>query len=366
MRVGVDAGRALHGDGGVATYTRELVSGLLAHAPRLELVLFDLDRGWHRRAVFERVFGPLPAAAETARTVADALRGLDLFHAPGFVMPPAGAPHTVFTVHDLTVLSHPSCHTVANRARTLVSVAEALVRGATLLAVSDATRREAVRLLDLDTDRVEVVPPMVGRCFTAAASERDEAAVNGLGIDGPFVLAVAGLEPRKNLERLLDAWDLLPAKLRDEHSLVMVTAAGWLEANLRRRLARLTRTGKVIQIAGLSGFELAALYRRTRALVFPSLAEGFGLPVAEAMACGAPVVTSNLSSMPEVAGPAALLVDPEDTADIADGIERLLTLPELRRRLRERGPEQAARFTPETVVARLLEVYARAARHSRA
>lgn len=365
MRIGVDAGRALHGDGGVATYARELVSGLVACTPRLELVLFDLDRGSHRRAVFERAFGPLPAAVETARAVADKARGLDLFHAPGFVMPPAGFPHTVFTVHDLTVLSHPFCHTVANRARTLVSVAEALVRGATLLAVSDATRREAVRLLDLDADRVEVVPPIVGRCFSAAVSEKDEAAVRRLGVDGPFVLAVAGLEPRKNLERLLDAWDLLPPKLRDEHSLVMVTAAGWLESNLRRRIARLTRTGTIIQLAGLSGLELAALYRRTTALIFPSLAEGFGLPVAEAMACGAPVLTSKVSSMPEVAGSAALLVDPEDTADIADGIERLLTLPELRRELRERGPEQAARFAPEAVVGRLLEVYARAARHSR-
>lgn len=362
MRIGIDAGRALHGDGGVAAYTRELVHGLARHAPAHELVLFDLDRGLRRRAAYERALGRLPAAVGIAPVEAEALRRLDLFHAPGFKMPPVGAPRTAFTLHDLTVLSHPECHTEANRARTLIAIARAVARGATLVAVSDATRREALRLLSLPADGVEVLSPILAPCFAAGDTGSDEATITRLGVVGPYVLAVAGLEPRKNLGRLLDAWELLPKQLDERCRLVIVTSAGWLETTVRRRLAALVRTGEVVKLAGLEGIELAALYRRARALAFPSLAEGFGLPVAEAMACGAPVLTSDRSSMPEVAGGAAVLVDPENAADIADGLARVLGDEELRRDLRERGFERAERYSAAAVVPRLLAVYSRAAR----
>jgi alpha-1,3-rhamnosyl/mannosyltransferase len=364
VRIGIDVGRALHGDGGVAAYTRELVRGLIRFAPEIELVLLDLDRDVRRRRAFESVFGPLPDAVETAAVDGETLRGLDLVHAPGFAMPPPGAPHTVLTLHDLTVLSHPDCHTLANRGRTLVAIAEALARGATAVAVSDATRREGLRLLELAEERVEVVPPILGSAFTAAAGVADEATAARLGVTDPFALAVAGLEPRKNLGRLLDAWELLPPALRDRHRLVMVTSAGWLASGLRRRLATLRRSGGVVELGGLSAAELAVLYRRTRALAFPSLAEGFGLPVAEAMACGAPVVTSDRSAMPEVAGGAGVLVDPENAAAIADGLARVLASEELRRDLRERGMERAAGFSAAAVVPRLRAVYERALRRS--
>jgi alpha-1,3-rhamnosyl/mannosyltransferase len=360
VRIGIDAGRALHGDGGVAAYTRELIRGLAGQAPEHELVLFDLDRGARRREAYRCALGPLPAAVEVAPVEEGALRRLDLFHAPGFRMPPVGAPRTAFTLHDLTVLSHPECHTEANRARTMVSIAEALSRGATVIAVSEATRLEAERLLALDPARLEVVPPIVSASF--GSSGDDEKILEDLGVERPFVLVVAGFEPRKNLGRLLDAWELLPAALRDRHRLVMVSSAGWLESTLRRRVARLRRAGGVVELAGLETVKLAALYRRARVLVFPSLAEGFGLPVAEAMACGAPVITSDRSSMPEVAGGAAVLVDPEDAADVADGMARVLSNEELRRDLRERGLERAERFSAAAVVPRLLAVYGRAAR----
>jgi glycosyltransferase involved in cell wall biosynthesis len=125
------------------------------------------------------------------------------------------------------------------------------------------------------------------------------------------------------------------------------------------------RSGSVLLLDHLPARDLAALYRGARTLVFPSLAEGFGLPVAEAMACGAPVVTSDRSSMPEVAGGGAVLVDPEDVSSIADGIERVLSDQSLRRDLRERGFESASRFTADVVVPKLIEVYRRTAKRSR-
>jgi len=287
---------------------------------------------------------------------------LNLFHAPGFAMPPTGSPRHVFTLHDLTVLSHPHCHSLENRVRTLASVSEALVRGATVLAVSKATREETVRLLALPTESVEVVPPMLNPIFQVAGDrDADAKAAARLGVREPYVLAVASLEPRKNFGRLLDAWSSL-GLTTGAHQLVVVAAEGWRQGRVRRRLERMTGDGSVVKIGHVPNDVLAALYRRANAFVFPSLAEGFGLPVAEAMACGAPVVASRVSSLPEVCGEAGLLVDPENVDEIAAAIARLLGEGALRRRLRDRGLEKARAFAREAVVPRLFEVYRRAAK----
>jgi len=361
VRLGIDAGRALHGRGGVATYTRELIRSLVA-SPRVdEVILFDLDRGWSRRGAFVDELGPLPAKVSVAPPVKSELEGLNLFHAPGYAMPPVGAPRHVFTLHDLTILSHPHCHTLDNRVRSLTSVSEALVRGSSILAVSKATKEEAVRLLALSFDSVEVVPPMLNPIFRVAGdSEADATAAARLGVRQPYVLAVASLEPRKNFGRLLDAWSSLGGTT-GAHQLVVVAAEGWRQGRIRRRLERMTGDGSVVKLGHIPDDVLAALYRRAKAFVFPSLAEGFGLPVAEAMACGVPVVTSQISSMPEVAADAALLVDPEDVDEISVAIARLLGDQDLRRNLRDRGLEQARVFSPEALVPQLFEVYRRAA-----
>ena len=281
-------------------------------------------------------------------------------------MTPSGAPSHVFTLHDVTALSHPRFHKLDNRVRSLTSTSEALARGATILAVSQATREEAVRLLAMPEEQIEVVPPILGEHFTPQSEfSSDVERLERIGVVGPYALAVASLEPRKNFSRLLDAWDELPADLRTTHQLVVVVSAQWLQGAVRRRLAKMGRSGSVTLLDHLPAPDLAALYRGARTLVFPSLAEGFGLPVAEAMACGAPVVTSDRSSMPEVADGAAVLVDPEDASSIAEGIERVLADQGLRRDLRERGFESASRFTAEAVVPKLIEVYGRTAKRAR-
>jgi glycosyltransferase involved in cell wall biosynthesis len=363
LRLGVDAGRALHGRGGVATSTRELIRALLTFASEDDIVLFDLDHGVTIPSAFERAVGPLSDRARTAPAKQSELQLLDLFHAPGFRMPPFGSPHHVFTLHDLTVISHPQCHILDNRVRTLTSVAEALARGATLHAVSEATRDEAVRLLALPAEVLEVVPPIVNPVFSAVADRAEDASrIGRLGVEEPYVLAVASLEPRKNLGRLLDAWDVLDDTRIDGHSLVVVTADGWRQGSVVRRLRTMVGDGRLVQIGRVGDGDLAALYRRATTFVLPSLAEGFGLPLVEAMASGTPVVTSRLSSMPEVTADAALLVDPEDADDIASAIERLIHDRELRRRLRELGFERSEDFTAAAVLPRMLEVYRRAVR----
>lgn len=362
MRIGIDAGRVLHGRGGVAASTREIVRALAGPGIDHEIVLFDLDGRAPRRSVFEQVVGRLPRRVTVAPGRPDDFEGLDLFHAPGFRMPPPGARRSLFTLHDLTVLSHPGCHTLANRVRTMTSVAEALARGATLLAVSEATRGEAERLLSVPPDVVEVVSPMVAPEFSpAGAAGAGRAAPAPAGVESPYVLTVGSLEPRKNISRLLEAWESLPERLRQSHTLVVAGPYGWRQHGLRRRLRGLARTGAVVWTGFVPDGELAALYRGARAFVFPSLAEGFGLPVAEAMACGAPVVTSNRSSLPEVAGDAALLVDPEDAEELAATLENVLEDDALRLRLRAAGLERATRYSRQAVLPHLLAAYGRAA-----
>jgi len=362
MRVGIDAGRVLRGQGGVSSYTRELIRALVGEGVTHEIVLFDLDGKTARRRDLEDAVGSLPLRVSIASASKTELEKLDLFHAPAFAIPPVGARRHVFTMHDLTVLSHPECHTLDNRVRTLASVAEALVRGATVIAVSEATRREALRLLALPSEDVEVLPPILSPTFAAHGDAgADDRVVRSRGVDGAYVLAVASLEPRKNIGRLLEAWTLLPEKLRQTHQLVVVAADGWLQNKVRRRLDVMSRERSVVRVGRLPAGDLAALYRRARVFVFPSLAEGFGLPVVEAMACGAPVVTSDRSSLPEVAEGAAVLVDPEDPDEIATAITAVLEDQGLRRGLRDRGFERARSFTRDQILPRLLEIYQRAA-----
>lgn len=361
MRIGIDAGRVIRGHGGVSSYTRELIRTLVEEGVAHEIVLFDLDGKTPRRRDLEAALGPLPSRVSIASSSRTELETIDLFHAPAFAMPPVGARRHVFTVHDLTVLSHPECHTVGNRVRTLASVAEALVRGATIIAVSDATRREALRLLALPSEDVEVLPPILSPTFSAHGDAgADDRVLRSRGVDGAYVLAVASLEPRKNIGRLLEAWTLLPEELRQTHQLVVVTADGWLQSKVRRRLDAMSRSRSVVNVGHLPAGELAALYRRARVFVFPSLAEGFGLPVVEAMACGTPVVTSNRSSLPEVAGDAAVQVDPEDPDEIATAVAAVLEDQALRRRLRDRGFERSLSFTSAVILPRLLAIYQRA------
>jgi alpha-1,3-rhamnosyl/mannosyltransferase len=170
-------------------------------------------------------------------------------------------------------------------------------------------------------------------------------------------LAVSTLEPRKNLPRLLMAYARLPEALRARHPLALVGAKGWLNAELEQHLAPLERTGQLRRLGYVSQEDLPALYAGAHAFAYPSLYEGFGLPLLEAMASGAPALSSRCSSLPEVAGAAALLIDPEDLDALTAGLERLLDDAPWRVQARARGLEQARRFSWERCVEDTVAVY---------
>jgi glycosyltransferase involved in cell wall biosynthesis len=289
------------------------------------------------------------------RLPARLVAGLDLVHATSAAVPPARGRPLVATVHDVAFRHFPEAYPASGRRfherATRIAVAEA----ARVLVPSAATARDLVDLYGLEPARVTVTP--------LGADPPPEADVGSarrllerLGVGGPFLLAVGTLEPRKNLVRLVAAFAEAASEL-PEHHLVVVGPAGWGESLERSAVPpRVALAGRVGERA------LAGLYAAAAGLAYPSLYEGFGLPVVEAMAHGVPVLTSDRSSLPEVAGGAALLVDPEDVPAIAKGLVELVSDRALRERLVAAGRRRAAALTWRATAAATWSAYEQAAR----
>jgi glycosyltransferase involved in cell wall biosynthesis len=257
----------------------------------------------------------------------------DLLHCTIFRGPLRTGLPAVVTVHDLAVLRYPEAFPTWTRLYGRTWLRPTLRRARRLIAVSEFTRRETVELTGVDPGRIDVVPNAVDPIFVAEGPE----------VAGDYVLAVGTLEPRKNLERVIEAARSLGAELR------VVGARGW---------GGVDASGDGVRWLGrVPDDELAALYRGAACLVYPSLYEGFGIPVAEAMACGTPVVTSTGSAMAEVAGDSAVLVDPLDVDAIAAGIGEAVRR---RQALVTLGRERASRFTWAAAGQAAVECYRRA------
>jgi glycosyltransferase involved in cell wall biosynthesis len=287
------------------------------------------------------------------------LIGADLYHGVLNVMPLASPVPSVVTIHDLSPFLFPQTFRRVNRTYTRWAIKVACRRAARLLAVSEYTKSEIMRWLHVPAERITVTYNGVAERFRP----QDAAAVAELrrraGLPERFILFVGTLEPRKNLPALLEAYARIAGDT--DAALVIGGGKGWLYDEIFARAEQLN-LGQRLHFAGfIPDEELPLWYAAAELFVLPSLYEGFGIPVLEAMACGTPVVTTTSSSLPEVAGDAALTVPPTDVDAMADAMLRLLQQPELRAELIERGVEQAARFTWESTAQRTLGVYHAAA-----
>lgn len=295
---------------------------------------------------------PLPRLWTHVRLSGEVLRRPpDVLFIPAHVLP-LGAPlvrhmRTVVTVHDLGYLRYPEAHTAAQRLYLRFSTIWSARAASHLIAVSAATRSDLVRLAGVSPASITVVHHGVAERFRQPVADpaRARAIVGG---DEPYFLYVGTVQPRKNLVRVIEAFANASRRLADAGIapiLVIAGKRGWLSEGIAQRAAECGVAHRVRFVGYVADDDLPALYREALGFVFPSLYEGFGMPVLEAMACGTPVLTSNSSSLPEVAGDAALMVDPLDVGAIAEGLARLACDAALRQDLRQRGYQRAAQFT---------------------
>jgi glycosyltransferase involved in cell wall biosynthesis len=272
---------------------------------------------------------------------------------------PASVPcPTVGTVHDFSML-HVDGKYDALRGMYIRKVLPALMRRLTrVLTVSEASRRDIVGHAQVPEDRVHVIPSGVDHeRFSPGDTELAARSIERLGITPPYVVYVSRIEhPGKNHIRLIRAWDQVKQRTGAPHKLILA-GSDWSGSEQVHAAALAARHSSSISLTGFVPSEaLSAIYRAADLLVFPSLYEGFGMPLLEAMACGTPVACSNVSSLPEVAGDAAQLFNPLDTASIADAIEAVLGSPQRANSLRERGLARAANFTWQRAAERTHEV----------
>jgi glycosyltransferase involved in cell wall biosynthesis len=286
----------------------------------------------------------------------------DLYHSPDFTLPPLRRARGLVTIHDLSFLRVPECADPGLRAFLEKAVPAAVMRARRVLADSENTRKDLIEILRVDPDRISVVTPAIEPRFRHAdtITRLDEVRAR-YGLPGRFILSLGTLEPRKNFSRLIAAYSQLVRETCLPHALVIGGKPGWLYEDIYQQANQENLAGRVLFPGFVADEDLPVLYSLAEMFVFPSLYEGFGIPVLEAMACGTPVVTSNNSSLPEAAGSAALMVEATDSTELAEAIAKILNDADLRRRMIAAGYDQARRFTWQRSAQALLEAYERAA-----
>jgi glycosyltransferase involved in cell wall biosynthesis len=371
MHIGIDAHAIGARQGGNETYISNLIAALARLDQENQYTLYLASAraadAWSGRypnfsvRVLPKptplVRVPLALAFELRR------RPVDVLHVQ-YTAPPFCPAPIVATIHDLAFEHLPETFTRRGKTQLRLTVRRTAKRAARIATVSEFSRADIIRTYQIAPEKIAVTYNGVEPRFNPQPQVTDEAALvrHRFGIARDFLLAVGSLQPRKNLVRLLRAYAHLRAGRPDFTPQLVITGRKlWLTNEIFAEIRRQAWAQDVIVTGYVADEELPALYRSAAALVYPSLFEGFGLPPLEAMACGTPVITSNVSSLPEVVGAAALLIDPYSENDLAQALRNIITDQPLRARLRAEGLRRAAAFTWRAAAEQTLQLYQEAA-----
>ncbi len=372
MRIAIDYTAAVRQSAGVGNYVRRLVDAMLAQDTTNQYTLLTSGRPTRER--------PFPTAKNVrGRSIVIPDRYLniiwyrwrlplyatyfsgqtDIYHGPDFALPPIGKKLSkVVTVHDLAFLEHPEYAVPSLAAYLKKVVPEAVTAADVVCTVSQEVNRTLIEHFSTPPEKLAVVPNGVSPYFRRITDPIILAATrNKFALKHPLVLGVGTLEPRKNHMGLIKAFYTAQKKKNGPAMLALAGGKGWLYEETRQLVQELHLEKKVRFLGRVSDLELVTLYSMADVFAFPSFFEGFGVPPIEAMACGAPVITSNTSSLPEVVGDAALLIDPHEPDELAHAITRLLDNPTLREELRQKGYERARQFTWAESARKMLTIY---------
>jgi len=374
MHIGIDAHAIGAQQGGNETYIRNLLKALAevdgTNHYTIYLANAQAAAEWrdgfakqHPNFSIRQIPQPTPLVRVPAFLAYELRRRpVDVLHVQ-YTAPPFCPAPVVATIHDLAFEHFPETFTRRGAFQLKLTVRRTAQRAARIATVSEYSRQDLLRTYRLPPEKVAVTYNGLETHFTAEPQSADEAARSNqrFGITRDYILAVGSLQPRKNLVRLIRAY----ARLRNEqhgfnHQLVIVGRKLWLHHEIFAAAAQVLKprwADDVVLTGYVADEDLPPLYRAAALFVYPSLFEGFGLPPLEAMACGTPVVTSNSSSLPEIVGDAALLIDPYNEAALADAIWRAANDEALRIRLRAAGLARAGRFTWRAAAEKTLQLY---------
>ena len=372
MRIALDYTAGIRQGAGVGQYVRSLVDAMLVQDSHNKYTLitsgcptrersFPTAGNVRGRSVFipDRYLNILwyrwrvPLYANYFTGPADIYHGLD------FGLPPLrGRVHKVVTVYDLSFLEHEETAVPSLAAYLKKVVPESVAAADVVAAISHATKQTLIEHYKLPPEKITVIPcgvaPHFQRITDPALLEETR---RKFDLERPLILSVGTLEPRKNHLGLIKAFHEVQKRKGSSAMLALAGGKGWLYEETQRIVTELKLENKVRFLGRVSDLELITLYSLADVFAFPSFFEGFGIPPLEAMACGTPVITSNISSLPEIAGDAAILVDPHDTNAIANAITRIVEDEQLQEELRQKGYLQAQRYTWSKTASKMLSVY---------
>ncbi len=358
LRVALDARPITSSRGGVATYCRGLVDGW-ADEYAAEGLLYDkrpqpADLVLPPTLRWRASPGPLWIFRQAPRMARQ--DHIDIFHGANHIVPPLLSVPSVVTIHDVSLLTRVTHHTARNIALTLPQMALSLRRATLFMADSHATAKELAGVPFVEASRIRVVHLAAASRFSEPANLEVERVRALYALPQTFFLFVGSLGPNKNVVRLVQA--LAALKNDDSPPSLIIAGRGGQDVELVQSTVDKLNVGHLVKfISYVEPSDLPALYAAAAAFVYPSLFEGFGLPALEAMACGTPVVTSNVSSLPEVVGDAALTVDPRSVGDLAAAMRRVLQDDSLRQHLRVEGLQRATLFSWNKTVRETVAVY---------
>ncbi len=364
MRIGINARSMTHQRlTGIGRYTSHLVRSLSELDHDNEYILYVKKKLFSRRTRLPTIRAKNVSMAVDwcDRGVAKTLKRLDVYHAPSFDFLTLAGPRIVVTVQDLVYKAYPQGHTLETIETTARQVGDIVRRASRIICPSESTRHDLLRYVPIEGERVCVIPLGVDprTFYRLGPPERLQTAsvLRAKGLATPFLLFVGTLEPRKNLHTLLRAMALLKEHKEFSGPLAVAGMTGWKTEGVAELITALGLTDRVVTLGYVSDNELRALYNLAEVFVFPSYYEGFGLPIVEAFACGAAVVTSNASSCPEVAQEAALVVDPNRPEQLAGAIASVVNDQGLRRTLQEKAVQRAQLCSWARTAHSTLEVY---------
>ena len=365
LRIAIDAHQIGRQRSGSETYAYNLVKHLGLLEPNGEKYVVYLDRHQTLDGLTlwpHLINKPIPTSISHVRFglfyPLESWRGsFDVFHSQ-FSVPPFLRARSVLTVHDLAFERFPQFFNAKVLLSMKILIPASCRRADHIIAVSESTQRDLVEIYRLDPRRITVTHEGPSEIFKPMDSEQVQRRLEeAYGIPTPFLLYVGNLEPRKNLSRLLEAFAQLKRKDRIAQKLVIVGQKAWLYDDILETVRKNSLEQQVILTGYVPSADLPAFYNAASAMIYPSLFEGFGLPVVEAMACGTPVITSVGSSLEEIAKGAAVLVDPYSVSCIAAAIDKVANSADLRQELRQAGLARAAQFSFRRMAEQTRSVY---------